>query len=176
MFLVYDLNSCGDQTWLEGKHLQQRFPHFFHAWLVILQCYAFCTWSVGLLLSCKVWGQSVHTTEHPLARYVMANIIAGCLGWVFTVAHFVSILLSKRPYSLPGWKKRPREELEMGSDDGKEKMPRPQRWWPVTWNAEDGNYCTIEESGEGCEYVRRQVLDKAYGEIKKLRELQKDED
>ncbi|KAK0619484.1 hypothetical protein B0T14DRAFT_566331 [Immersiella caudata] len=107
--------------------------------------------------------------EHPLARYVMANIVAGCLGWGFTVAHFVSIVVSKRPYSLPAWKKRPREELDGESDDGKEKGVKVQRWWPVTWGAEDGNYCTIQESGGGCEYVRRQVLDKAYGEIKKLK-------
>jgi hypothetical protein len=90
------------------KGMQQRFPHFSHAWLIILQCYALSIWIVALALTCSVWAVWVRTTEHPLSTYVLVNMVASCMGVTFTFTHLVPIWRKKRPYELRSWKKEPK--------------------------------------------------------------------
>ncbi|KAK0653048.1 hypothetical protein B0T16DRAFT_407333 [Cercophora newfieldiana] len=110
MYLIYSVRKVFDVS--TCKELQQRFPHFSHAWVVILQFYALFAWVVALILTACVWGIWVQNTNHSLARYVLANMVASCMGVSFTTAYLASILRAKRPYRLRSWKKEV-EDLPM---------------------------------------------------------------
>jgi len=102
---LYDIKRHGDER--VNIRLQQRFPHFSHAWLVILQAYALSIWLIGLGLTSFVWAVWVHTAEDPMTKYVLPNMGASSVGVVFTCAYLISIVRERRPYALPSWKKHP---------------------------------------------------------------------